>query len=141
MNYYKKTEELLYSYKTLIAEIKNLQIEISEIEYIGCGAMSYEERIQSSNAFNSAVENEILHREKEIGRLKDIIFTKENDVKKIDNALEVLDERSREIIKLKFFDNVSSKVIAIRVDVTTEWLCTLKNNAVNKMSNLILHIS
>ena len=141
MNLYKKTEELLYHYRTLFAEIKNLEIEISEIEYVGVGAMSFEERTQSTNSFNSAVENEVLHRDKEIGKLKQLIFMKENDVKKIDNALEVLDERSRNIIKLKYFDSLSNKVIATRIDVTTEWLCTLKNNAVNKMINLILTIS
>lgn len=140
MNLYKKTEELLYSYKTLVAEIKNLQIEISELEYIGCTAIGYEERTQATNTFSSSVENEVINRAKQIDKIKDLMFMKQNIVMKIDNALESLDDRSRNIIKLKYFDKVPSANIATRLDITTEWLCTLKNNTVNQISKLVLNI-
>lgn len=140
MNLYKKTEELLYSYKTLVAEVKNLDIEISELEYIGCSGISYEERTQSTNKFNSSVENETISRVEEINRLKDMKFKKENIVNKINNALESLDERSREIIKLKYFERVNNYKIAKKLDITEIWLCTLKNEAISKVSNLILNI-
>jgi RNA polymerase sigma factor (sigma-70 family) len=141
LNLYKKTEELLYSYKTLVAEIKNLQIEISEIEYIGCGAMSYEERIQSTNSFSSSVENEVINRQKQIDKIKDLLFMKQNIISKIDNALESLDERSRDIIKLKYFEKYNNSRIASRMELTDTSICCIKKEVVEKLSNIILNIT
>jgi RNA polymerase sigma factor (sigma-70 family) len=142
MNIYKKTEALLYEYKTLVAEVKNLAIEIEELEhdYKGCGAISYEEKTGPTNAFNSSVENEMLERRRRLNLLEDLKFKKDNQVKKIDNALESLDERSKDIVKLKYFEKVSNRNIANRLNVTEIWLCTLIKDAVNQISNLILNI-
>ena len=140
MNTYKRTEELLYSYKTLVAEIKNLEIEISELEYKGVGAMSYEEHISGSGGFSSVVENEVVHREETIEKIKEMIFMKVNIIRRIDNAIESLDERSRDIVNLSYIKGISSTKIAASVDRTEQWVCTLKNRAVNKIGMLTCNI-
>lgn len=40
---YQATEKLLYSYKQMLGEIKN-------IEYLGCGSTSYSEKSSPTNA-------------------------------------------------------------------------------------------
>lgn len=141
MNYFRRTEKLLYNYKTLIAEVKNIDIEISELEYIGSSAISYSEKTQSTNKFNSVVENEVINRDARITKLKELKFHKENDIKRVENALESLDERSREIVKLKYFEKINNRRIAERLDITEVWLCEKKNEAINKISNIIFNIN
>ena len=71
-NIFRKTEAILYSYPQLEAEIRCLELEINNIKnnYEGCGAIGYEERTQATNKFNSAVENEVINKEKEISALE-----------------------------------------------------------------------
>lgn len=140
MDTYKRTELLLYSYKTLVAEVKNLLIEISELEYQGVGAMSYEEHISGSGGFSSVVENEVIHRQEKVEKITDIIFMKENVIKKIDNAIESLDTRSQDIIKLKYFDKISNTRIGASIDRSEVWVCILKSKAINKLGILTKNI-
>lgn len=140
MDFYKKTELLLYSYKTLVAEVKNLLIEISELEYQGVGAMSYEEHISGSGGFSSVVENEVIYRHEKADEIADIVFMKENVIKKIDNVLESLDSRSRDIIKLKYFDKISNTRIGASIDRSEEWVCKLNSKAINKIAALTKNI-
>lgn len=87
---YKKTEWLLYNYKKLKAEIKNINIEINELEntYVGSSGIDpSRETTSETNKITSMVENEILDKERRIEHLESIKFSKENQIKKIDNAL------------------------------------------------------
>ena len=61
INTYKKTEYYLYNYKNMQAEIKNILLEIEDIEnnYRGIEAITYEEKSAPTNKFNSSVEQEI----------------------------------------------------------------------------------
>lgn len=144
MNLYKKTEHLLYSYKTLSAEIKNISLEIEEIknDYIGCSSITYEEKSSPTNKFNSSVENEAISREKNIPEQVDSLNalkrSKEIQIEKINNALESLDERSAKIVKMKYFNKVSNKQIARVLDLTEQTICDLKSKIINSMINLIL---
>jgi RNA polymerase sigma factor (sigma-70 family) len=137
LNLYKKTEFLLYNYKTMKAEIKNIDLEIEQMDYIGCSAISYEEKSAPTNKFNSSVENEIVTREKKIKQLEYFKKDKMTLINKIDNALETLEPRDLEIIKLRYFNNINNRAISIKLDLTEEWICTLKTNAINKLSTLI----
>ena len=58
MSLYRKTEALLYNYKNMKAEIKNILLEIEDIEnnYRGIEAITYEEKSAPTNKFNSSVE-------------------------------------------------------------------------------------
>jgi len=137
LDLYKKTEYLLYNYKMMKAEIKNIDLEISQMEYIGCAAIGYSEKSGPTNAFNSSVENEVIVREKRILSLEDSKRDKVMIINKIDNAIGTLEERDLSIVKLRYFDKLSNRIIATRLDLTEEWICTLKAIVINKLSNLI----
>jgi len=137
MNLYKKVEYLLYNYKTMKAEIKNIDLEIEQLEYIGCAGISYEEKSAPTNQFSSSVENEVISREKRIAVLNQ--SKKETSIKisKIDNALEVLDTRQHNIITMTYFDKLSYREISTRIDLTEDYIGDLKRDIIGKISGLI----
>ena len=137
MNLYKKTEYFLYNYKMMKAEIKNIDLEIEQMEYLGCAGISYEEKSAPTNTFNSSVENEVIIREKRIAILNQSKRETMMKINKIDNALETLEPRDLDIIKLRYFNNLNNRIIAVRLDLTEEWICTLKASVINKLSTLI----
>ncbi|KZL88697.1 hypothetical protein [Clostridium magnum] len=135
--YYKKAEEMLSEYTMLQSEIKNLELDIeeSEKEYKGCGAIAYEERTSSTNAFNSSVENEMLSRRKRMDSLVDLKRSKEIRVERINNALEVLNNKEIRIIELKFFSErkKSWTNVSRKIDMCEAWCRKLKDRAIEKM--------
>ena len=137
MSLYKATEYYLYNYKSMKAEIKNIDLEIEQMEYVGCSGISYEEKSSPTNSFSSSVENEVVSREKRIVILNQSRRETLMKINKIDNALETLEPRDLDIIKLRYFDNLNNRIIAIRLELTEEWICTLKAIVINKLSTLI----
>ncbi|MDF2884651.1 MAG: hypothetical protein K0R54_5220 [Clostridiaceae bacterium] len=139
MNLYKKTEFLLYNYKNTLVEIKNINLEIEslKLDYTGCSGISYEEKSAPTNKFNSAIENEVISKEKRIEQLEVIKKNKLIIVNKIDNALEILDARLLEIIKLRYFEKRSNRYIAEKLNLTEEWISKLKSDTINQLSDLI----
>ena len=138
---FKATEEVLYQYEGLGIKIKNIQIDIETLKNdITLKAISYEERVGKTNAFSSSVENEVIHREESVEKIRDIIFVKENVIKRIDNALESLDERSQDIIRLKYFDKISNTRIGASIDRSEVWVCILKSKAIKKLGMLTKNI-
>lgn len=138
-NLYKKTDGVLFNYKTIKAEIFNLDLEIEELkeEYVGVSGISYEERTGKTNAFNSATENEVMKKEKEITRLLKEKKSKERLISKIDNALETLEEEEKEIIKLRCIERKSWKIVGMITNRDGDYCGKIKRATVNKLSELI----
>lgn len=136
---YKKTEAVLYNYKNLKAEIKNIDIEIEELKqnYRGCGAINYNEKSSPTYKFNSSIENEIVTREEQIKYLENIKSSKQRLIDKIDNALNTLDERSHRIIQLRYFNKQSNKQLAINLNLTEQRVSEIKTEIVNSLMKLI----
>lgn len=124
---------MLYNYKLVKAEIKNIELEIKELEreYNGCSAIGYEEKTGPTNKFNSSVENEMMAKRfgpDKLMRKRDILI---NQIQKIDNALEALTGREHKIINLKYFEKMSNQDIAREMDLTEQWICGRKKQ-INK---------
>lgn len=134
---YKKTEWLLYNYKKLKAEVKNIEIEIEDIKntYVGASAIdSSQEFTGTTNKITSIVENEILDKEKRVNYLESIKRSKENQIKKVNNALETLTERDRKIIELRYFERIPNYQVARRLDITEETCSRLKKEIIKDIS-------
>ena len=104
---FKKTEAILYNYNNLALKIDLLKAEIKDIEetYQGCGAIGYEERTQATNKFNSAVENEILKREKMLNALKIDLNNKIKLKRRIDGAVQGLKkDEERKLVELRYIN-------------------------------------
>ena len=136
---FKKTEDILKDYSQLDAEIKCLELEINNIKnnYEGCGAIGYEERTQSTNKFNSSVENEIINKEKEIGRLTILLNNKKTLKDQIDTTMENMLETERKLIKLKYLntDELSWRKVACMLGFDKDHIRKkIRVNAINKLA-------
>lgn len=137
---YRKTDGILYNYRSIKAEIKNLELDIEELkaDYEGCGAINYSEKSSPTYAFSSSVENEVVLKEKRIKRLTREKESKERLVQKVDNALEALkDEKQVQIIKMKYFEGKCFGYISNKLHLDNAYCRRLKNKAVKELSELI----
>ncbi|MEG0309147.1 MAG: hypothetical protein RR636_14480 [Clostridium sp.] len=136
----KYIEALLYNYSGIKVDIKNmkLDLEVLENDYQGVGAVVYEERIQSTNAFRSSVENEIVKREEKILKLRTNIRLKEIEIQKIDNILELLKEKEQYFIKLKYFEKNTHSIISEKIDISFDYINEYRLRILGKVSILIL---
>lgn len=129
MRKYEEVEELLYSYNTLKAEIRDIELDIESIEndYVGLvgGGADYIKASSATYKFNSIVENEIVSKEKRLGYLKKLKRLKEIQLEKIHNMLTMLTEEQKEIIELRYFKKYKISAIACNLDVSEE---TIKKN-------------
>ena len=98
---FRETEARLHNYKYLEIQINSLELDIEQIknDYRGCGAISYDERSGVTYNINRSVENEVIAKEKKVGKLMQTKLEKEIEKKKIENALTCLD-----IIETDFFN-------------------------------------
>lgn len=135
IKYYKGVESNLYNYKSMKAEIKNIELELQELENEGegCGAITYEEKSAPTNKFNSSVENEALR--------PDQLTSKRHKLKvqieKIDNALETLSDDEMKLIELRYFKKLQFKVIAELIDRNEVYCVYLKSKIIEKLIPLI----
>lgn len=140
MNNYKRTEFMLYNYKNFKVEIKNILLEIEDIEnsYRGISAIEYEEKSAPTNKISNTVEQEIILKESKIARLQDLILQKENNIKRVDNVLEVLSDYERNLIELRYFKKLTHFKIAEILDVDVSTVYRNKKEIINKIKNLLV---
>lgn len=96
----KEVREKVKKYKELKADIVDIDIKIAETEeeYIGITACPQGERTSPTYKITSSVENQAEKHQEEVEKLLHIKFIKENQIKRIDNALSVLDEQQKYVI-------------------------------------------
>lgn len=139
MNEFKKVESMLYNYKNTKAEINILKrdLEILENDYKGTSAISYDEKTQLTNAFNSAVENEVIRRAERIQQLRNKIRLKEIEIENIDDALETLNPDDKLFVVERYFNKRSNKYVASLLNIVEQTACTYKNRIVNLLIPLL----
>lgn len=126
---------MLCNYKGNLAQIKNMKLECEEYDILK--AISYNEGIQKGNDFYSSVENAVIGMD---GKKKDLlkrIKNKENEISKIDNAIEVLNEREKYLIEKYYFEGIPIKIISINMGLDQTYVSALKGKILKKMQNLI----
>ena len=138
---FRETEARLHNYKDLDIQINNLDldIEIEKNNYRGCGAISYDERTGITYSINRSVENEVIAKEKKIGKLIQLKLEKEIEKKKIENSLTCLD-----IIETDFFNlfynsrnKNNMKYISIKMHMDRSYLYTLREKMVYKLMGML----
>lgn len=137
---FRKTEGALYNYKTLIAEVENLKIAISEEEkeYKGCSAITYEEKTAPTNKFNSTVENEVITKDKQLSRLNEELEIKQLSIKRIENALDPLVDREKEIVELKYFKKLKTwEMVGERVNLSGDYCRNLGKDIIRRVSKIL----
>lgn len=138
---FKIVEKRLHNYKYLDVQIKNLELDIEQMKlnYRGCGAITYEERTGITYNINRSVENEVIAREKEIGRLKQLKLEKVTEKKKIENALTCLDIIETDFFNL-FYNSTrknNMKYISIKIHMDRSYLYTFREKIVYKIMGML----
>ncbi|WP_346930265.1 siderophore-interacting protein [Clostridium sp.] len=137
---FRKTEGALYNYKTLIAEVENLKIAIAEEkkEYKGCSAITYEEKTAPTNKFNSTVENEVITKDKQLSRLNEELEIKQLSIQRIENALEPIVGREKEIVELKYFKKLKTwEMVGERVNLSGDYCRNLGKDIIERVSKIL----
>ena len=143
-NLFRKTEAILYDYNNLTLKIDLLKAEIKDIEetYQGCGSISYEERTQATNKFNSSVENEILEKEKLLKINKIDLNNKVTLKRRIDSAVQGLKDEERKLVELRYINKrqLSWNQIAFVLKYSQEYCRKdLRKKAINKIGDTIFY--
>ena len=143
-NKFKRTEAALYNYKTLETKVRNIKIDIENLENdITVKAISYEERSSPTNKFSSDVENEVIKRDENIKEQINILKAKlkyNTDLKiKIDGALDQLSEIEHKLIELRYFSKEKKQWSAIGLELSHEkdYCIKLRNKIIKKLGDLI----
>lgn len=141
-NLYSKLEGILYNYKNIQQEVNNLKLEIDFIQssYKGCGAIGYEERTGETYKITNQVEEEILRKEKMIEQLNRELCSKELIIKKIDNALKILSDKEKEIIKMRYTEGqgkVSWFTISEQTYLSQSRCYQIKDQAIKKIIPIV----
>jgi len=138
MNMNKKIETMLYNFNQTKVEIKNikLDIELLENEYDDGIGVNYVEKTGKTNKITSTVENMIIRKEAQINRLNYAMKVKEAEIKKIENALEILTDRERSIIEMRYFQKESNRNISAKLYITEEYVSAIKSKAIKSLVNI-----
>ncbi|MEG2511408.1 MAG: DUF722 domain-containing protein [Bacilli bacterium] len=143
-NTFRKTEAILYDYNNLALRIDLLKLEIKDIEetYQGCGSIGYEERTQSTNKFNSSVENEIIEKERMLKALKKDLNNKVTLKRRIDSAVQGLKDEETKLVELRYINKrpLSWNQIAYVLRYSPEYCRKdLREKSINRISDIIFY--
>lgn len=139
-----KVLEMLRNYKYNKSRVWNIELEICRHQRCGADysipSFDYsKDKISSTNAVSSTVENAIMNVEREIERLERKKNDIEIDVKLIDNSLYCLDEMEKQIIELRYTveRTCKRKEIVNELNISESWFDKLHASAVEKMGKVI----
>ena len=137
---FKNTEGLLYSYNSLKVKIKNLKLDLENIEFEDLQAIQYDhDKLSETNAFSSSVENNVIAKDKQIEIINRKIKYYQNTIAKIDNALENLSDSEKKLVEMRYLRSEPCPWLQIAREMQLEVTNCYKrrNNIINKIATML----
>ena len=138
---FKKVEGRLHNYKNLEVQIRNLELDIEreKNDYKGCGAIGYDEKTGVTYNISRTVENEVIAKEKRIGKLMQTKLEKEIEKKKIENALTTLDSRETDLFNLLYNSRSKNNMnyISIKLHIDRSHCYRMRETIVYKVMSIL----
>ena len=137
---FKNTEGLLYSYNSLKVKIKNLKLDLENIEFEDLQAIQYDhDKLSETNAFSSSVENNVIAKDKQIEIINRKIKYYQNTIAKIDNALENLSDSEQKLVEMRYLRSEPCPWHKIAREMQLEVTNCYKrrNNIINKIATML----
>ena len=140
---YSYVEGKLYNFNAMKVELNSYKIDLEYLnkEYEGCRGKSYSSITSKTNSIYSSVENELIRKEKRKERLQLKIIEKEREIRKIENALALLDDEELQLVKLRYFSNRMKPLswLAIGKEMLySDKKCRVMNeDIINKLAGMI----
>ena len=133
INYYKKTEKLLYAYPALKEIIKSTYIDIEDL--ITQGVQSCSKDIVKMPRFNEGVKKDmddiLLDR---VEAKRDSLKLTEFDVVWIEKAIKKLTAHERDLVKLKYFKNMSMAEISDKLYCSESTVKRVRRRVITTLS-------
>ena len=141
---YSYVEGKLYNFKSMKVELNSYKIDLEYLnkDYEGCRGKSYSGITSSkTNSLYSSVENELIRKEKRKEMLELKITEKERQIRKIENALALLDDEELQLVKLRYFSDRMKPLswLAIGQEMLySDKKCRVMNeDIINKLAGMI----
>lgn len=137
---FKNTEGLLYSYNSLKVKVKNLKLDLENIEFDDLQAVQYDQdKLSDTNAFSSSVENNVISKDKQVEIINRKIRYYQNTINKIDNALESLSDNERKLVEMRYLrsEPCAWTYIATEMQLDVTSCHNHRNKTINKISNML----
>lgn len=128
----------LRNYKFLKAKKTEFEFRLKELAYnIGPGALSYEDKGGATNKISSTVENEAIKLADIEEKLKKFINEYGLELARIENALDMLSEKERQAIELRFIEDYEMATVCYKLDRGITTVKGYLKNGLNKMQKLL----
>lgn len=141
---YSYVEGKLYNFKSMKVELNSYKIDLEYLnkDYEGCRGQSYSGITSSkTNSLYSSVENELIRKEKRKERLQSKITEKERQIRKIENALALLDDEELQLVELRYFSDRIKPLSWLAIGkemLTSDKRCRcIRDEVLFKLSNVI----
>lgn len=126
-------------YKEFLADIKYIDIKIQELEeeIVGINGQVSGEKTGKTNKFSSIVEQQVeqlMERKDELLRTQ---AAKKREVQKIDNAMTVLIDEEREIIKIIYIEHQKYWRLEGMLNLSYPRIKQIEKEAIRKMEKYI----
>ncbi|WP_270505553.1 RNA polymerase subunit sigma [Paraclostridium sordellii] len=106
---FKEAEGKLFKYNLTKAEMNCLKLDIEKIEmnyeYNGLVSIGFEERTGKTNSISKPTEKEVMQKDKVIREKYKVMKEKEIEIKKIENALTILNDEELDLVNRRYFSN------------------------------------
>ena len=143
---FKKTEYYLYKYKDIdkLNQINDIRIKKLRNEISLGGGDMFGEKSSPTNKFNSAVENDVIYREKNIQpEIDKLMREKENRIiekELIDNALDLLEEEEKKLVELRYFSKPTRSwdSIALELNQSKDNCIKIRRKVIERLADYIL---
>lgn len=141
MEKYKGIIHILKEYRVIDTKIKDLQLklkELEEYEEIGISAIDYSrDKIGKTYKFNSIVENQAIDIADQKVLLNAEIIHLQTLKQRIDNALQILDDEEKVIIKEKYMKNKKWYMVAMEVGSSVRRTIYRAEEALSKIEKIL----
>lgn len=136
-------EGILYNYNSMKAQLNSYKIELEylNIEYEGCKGKSYLSIPSNTNTIYSSVESELIKKENQKELLESKIRKTDMQIRKLENALNLLDNEELELVKFRYFSNRTVKPswveVAAKIGYSDKTCRAMRNKIIEKIQKII----
>ena len=131
-------KERLKNYKFLKAKKRELEFRLQELAYsIGPSSLTYEDKGGATNKISSATERQAIKLVEAEEELKKLIEEHGIEIERIENALDMLNERERQAIVLKFIEGYEMATVCYKLDRGITTVKFYIKSGLRKMENLL----
>lgn len=131
-------KDRLRSYKEVKARMYEYKMKIEELEDdISCGGVSYEFKGGHTNKISSTTEDAAIMLAAKKEQLENIFKFNRREVDRIDNALNMLKDKERQAIELRFIEEDALPTVCYKIDRTQTTTKRFIRTGLEKMEKLL----